>query len=173
MTAAPTILPPPRSSFAAPRNRLADATIIERNDYVPFDVIGSSNVVLTRLPLAGWFKDVFGELEQLLQLPKGWDSNGAEPPEEPMTLAALEIATSLAQVEWTRPSVVTATRSGGIQFEWGSHDAAYFELECVDRNTAEYYFCDKRTGIEKEGTVRSGDSLADVVFFILRTRQFS
>jgi hypothetical protein len=122
---------------------------------------------------SGWYFRVLGELRRLAEMPKGWDSHGADPPELPMIWAASEIAHALAQFDWTEPSVVTATRSGGIQFEWGFHVDAYFELECVSRDTAHYFFSDSRLGIEDEGVVRAGDSLDQVISYISRTRRNS
>jgi hypothetical protein len=166
MTQLATILPD--RPITDSRNRIADVTIGEQCE-LPFEYESTFRAS----PPAQWLERILDDLKCLAELQHGWDSNGADSPEEPMILAAVEIAVSLAAVEWTRPLVVTATRGGGVQFEWGSHDHAYLELECVDRNTAEYFFSDGRSGTEKEGTVRSGESLAEIVPLILQTVQFS
>jgi hypothetical protein len=166
MTQAPTIMSQRR--IAMPRNRFSNATIVERTG-----LRYSQEPIPAQVVAAKWFARFMEEIEQLCQLSRGWDSNGADPPEEPMIMAALEIAASLAMVEWTQPSVITATRSGGIQFEWGQHDKVYFELECISRDTAQYFFSDKALRIEREGTIHSGESLDDVISYILRVRKTS
>jgi hypothetical protein len=148
--------------IATPRNRIADATIVA----LPCNAIDEEE---EEAPVtAGWFTRVLDKLQQLAQMSQGWDSYGAMPPERPMLLAAMELAESLAQIEWAEPSVVTATRSGGIQFEWGTHDTVYFELECISRDTAHYFFSDQRRAVEEEGAIHAGDLLDEVILYISR-----
>jgi hypothetical protein len=148
--------------IATPRNRLSGAMIVD-----PFPVAVEEHSTAH----AHWFAKVVGEICRLVELRQGWDSNGADPPEPDMILAALELAESLAHFEWAEPSVVTATSSGGIQFEWGRHDASYLELETVSRDTAQYFFSNSGSRFEGEGTLRAGDSLDDLLSYVLRTRQ--
>lgn len=119
-----------------------------------------------------WLAEVLEEIDELGQLPNGWDSYGADPPGAELVLAARSFIRDAVYSDGAlpRPSVVTATRSGGIQLEWGCHDGAYFELEYVSHDTAHYFFNDNRLGIEEEGVVRAGDSLDQMIRYISRAQ---
>jgi hypothetical protein len=118
-----------------------------------------------------WVSEAEHQVELLSQLPKGWDSDGADPPEAPAVLAAQALIHSLAQFEWAAPTAVTATRSGGIQFEWDTQLGPYFELECIDRDTAEYFFQDPERKEEVEGIVRSGKDIDTIASYVKRTKR--
>lgn len=165
MTRAPATVS--ERQFAFPRNRVADISIVARND------ASRTNEPFIPTEAQAWLLSFIEEIEQLIRLPRGWDSNGALPPDSNTALGALELIYSLAQLRWSQPTVTTATRSGGIQFEWGNHDSIYFELECVSRDTAEYFFSDKTRHIEKEGIVHSGESLGEIASLIRHAQRFS
>ena len=131
----------------------------------------ASKLVSEDMPTrCNWFSEVENQIELLAELPQGWDSNGADSPSESAVFAARDVARSLAQLECPAPAAVTATRGGGIQFEWGAHGGAYLELECVERDTAEFFFSDPEHHEQVEGAVRSGDGLDEILSYISRTK---
>lgn len=60
------------------------------------------------------------ELEELITLPRNWNSYGAAP----VTITAIDAALRLlSAVGWTRPlPTVSPTQAGGVQFEWGGDE---------------------------------------------------
>ena len=152
MTGTPTIT---TESVPLLRYRPEGATISE-DDYRPIDP--NFQLVPSRF-MTHWLAEVLDEIDKLAQLPPGWDSNGAGPVEAEIVAAARRLIREIANpyVGIPRPTVLTATRSGGIQFEWGSHEDAYFELEILNRDNVQYFQCDPCSGTEKEGIVNIDD----------------
>jgi len=149
---------------APPKYRPEGATITE-GEYRLID----PNYGLSESRLnAGWMTGVLQEVDELAQLPAGWDSYGADPPEPNLVATARRLIELIADERLPAPAVVTATRMGGIQFEWGSHDGVYFEVECAAPDEVEYYFVDSRRGVEEEGRlpILHADSRQEIFDFI-------
>ena len=145
--------------------RQAGATISE-DDYETIDY----NLRPSR-SRSKWLPELLQEIDRLARLAAGWDSYGAGRPSPDIILAARNLIEHLADsyLGLPRPTVVTATRSGGIQFEWGSDHDRYFELECVGPETAEYLFSERGLGLEIEGSTQfKTDQIDRVIGFILR-----
>lgn len=124
---------------------------------------------------ATWLANVLDEIDQLAKLPAGWDSNGAGAPDPKLVAAGRDLIGLIADPvkRLPAPTVVTTSRSGGIQFEWGVYDGVYCELECVTPDEIEFYFVDHRNLAEHEGRLPIHchvlpERLAD---FIRRTNQ--
>ena len=115
------------------------------------------------------------EIDRLAQLPAGWDSNGADRPDPEAVSASRTLLQRIVESDLglSCPAVVTASRGGGIQFEWGSHDSTYFELECLSADHVEYYFCDVANQIEKEGAIiiHGNDFPEEIADYILQASQ--
>lgn len=158
-------------------SRMAGATASE-NDFYPIEVERPSP---KQRESAQWLFDALDEIDRLAKLPKGWDSYGAEAPLPNLVLSAREIVESIATsfTDISQPSVITATRSGGIQFEWGDHANVYFELEIVGRHRIAFLFVDSNRCIEKEGEIeyQNADEIApqlgDYLVKASRSRFFS
>lgn len=112
-----------------------------------------------------WFAEI--QIDAIRSLRKGWDSYGADPPDEPTLEAGRSLLWSLSEVVEIPKPHIYPTRSGGIQFEW-ELDGRYIELEVDSPQTATWYFCDEKTHAEEEGTLRVSDSLEEIVVLILR-----
>ena len=101
---------------------------------------------------SAWLTEVVDQIDRLARLPAGWDSYGADRPDVETVSASRSLIECIADPfrGLPRPTVVMATRSGGIQFEWGVHGGAYFELEFVSPTCVEYLFVDRPRHIEVE-----------------------
>jgi hypothetical protein len=145
--------------------RQAGATISE-NDYETIDYHLRRSRSQSK-----WLPELLREIDRLARLAAGWDSYGADPPSPDMILAARKLIEHLTEsyLGLPRPTVVTATRSGSIQFEWGSDHDRYFELECVSPETAEYLFSERGLRLEIEGSTQfKTEQIDKVIGFILR-----
>ncbi len=132
-----------------------------------------NKAVSFRSPPASWLVEVQQEIDRLAQLPAGWDSYGADAPDNAILSAARSVIGRIATINegLPPPTVVAPSRSGGIQFEWGVHGRAYFELEFVSPSCVEYLFVDRSRGIEVEDAANihdDGNFMAEVADYILR-----
>ena len=131
-----------------PGTRMSGATVSE-NDYPPID----PDLRSTRGRFSSsWLPEIRDELDELTRLRAGWDSYDADPPVAGIVSAAKEFIEAVADPfrGLPRPSIVTATRNGGVQFEWGTHGGKYFELEFESPTRVEYLFVDPTESIVTE-----------------------
>ncbi len=145
MSGTATITPEPISISGF---RSEGATITE-HDYLPIEL--SFRKPRSRFRSA-WLDEIVDQIDRLARLPAGWDSYGADRPDAEIISASRRLIECIADPfrGLSRPTIVTATRRGGIQFEWGVHDGAYFELEIVSPTSVEYLFVDRPQRIEVE-----------------------
>jgi hypothetical protein len=114
-----------------------------------------------------WLDAAVKQLSAVKALPAGWDGNAAAAP-DPRTLdAGLDLLRAIHQVPGIPKPHINPTRNGGVQFEWET-DTGYFELEVVGIGAASYFFQDKSSGAECEGEIFEGESLKEVVQYIVR-----
>jgi len=115
-----------------------------------------------RVVSSDWLPEVRLQLDAIKRLPHGWDSHDSPPPDTRVIEAGWGLLLCLCEGgELPRPHV-NPTPSGGVQFEWEAGDR-YFELEVVAERAAEYFYCDRDRGVEKEGVVFESESLEPVV----------
>jgi hypothetical protein len=148
--------------------QVAGATMTE--DYYP--TIDTDFRLYQRRQNSAWLIEVLDEIEQLAQLPAGWDSHGAASLNiEKISLAKMAIESLADRLrDLPRPRVVTASRSGGIQFEWGAHCGKYFELETVSPSDVEFLYIDPANGLELEKQVELDHyQINEIAGFISRT----
>ena len=99
-----------------------------------------------------WFPRAEEQLTAIAALARGWDSNGAAPPEDTTIHGAMSLLLSLCDDPDLPQPHIHPTRSGGVQFEWESGDR-YFEIEVHGERAATYVYSDDATGEETSGTI--------------------
>jgi len=99
-----------------------------------------------------WFRQVLPQLNRLLELAPNWDSYNADPVSRVVVDSAADLLQSLAKHFDLPAPVVSATRSGGVLFEWETATAD-FEIELVSPGAASYVFSDEAMGEEYEGAL--------------------
>ncbi len=97
--------------------------------------------------LSQWQIDTIKKLDQLLDLPRDWDSYGSSPPSEISVKAAVRLILDIDFEYFVSPRIVPVS-GGGVQLEWslGSRDV---EIEINDEGSAEYLECSLGKPIEE------------------------
>ena len=143
-----------------PRREQAHVTLTGRELRKPH----TETAAPVRLQSKQWLPEVSSQLNKLLELPRNWDSYGADPIEAPIVESARGLLVTLAErFDLPRP-FIAPTPNGGILLEWrtGSRE---LEVELVSRDAASYVFSDEHTGQECEGAIfRDPDGHGDPAF---------
>jgi hypothetical protein len=86
--------------------------------------------------LSQWQIDAIRKLDQLLALPRDWDSYGSSPPSEIAVKAAVRLILDIDFDYFVSPHIVPVS-GGGVQLEWslGSREV---EIEITDEGSVEY-----------------------------------
>lgn len=66
-----------------------------------------------------WMVDAIAQIQAILALESGWDSQGGQPPDLKTIQSGFDILYLIAKIDpdLTKPHI-NPTRSGGIQFHW-------------------------------------------------------
>lgn len=110
----------------------------------------------------GWLYIARKQLDAIEDLPRGWDSHGADSPNPAIVEAARTLLRCLRSGgDFPKPHI-NPTPTGGVQFEWVS-DSLYLEVDVDDDVHATFFFQDRNAGIEDEGEIFYEGSLDEVV----------
>lgn len=116
---------------------------------------------------AAWAEEARRQLDAILRLPHGWDSNGADPPDPKRIEAAKSLLERLCvEKDMPRPQIAP-TRTGGVQFEWDAN-GRYFEMDLTDENEASFFFQDSAAGVEDTGVVSIQDGEDKLLAYVRR-----
>lgn len=101
--------------------------------------------------LPTWIMPTIQTMRELMDLPPGWDSYGAQIIDFEPIISALELLASLMQPNTPMPAVVPTNR-GGVQLEWHTRG---IDLEIGIQSRAHQYasYQDHHQGIEWEGAI--------------------
>lgn len=107
--------------------------------------------VITKGTLPAWWDSAQSKLNELLCLPPGWDSYGADAVHPRAAVTALEVLYSVAGYGASAPSIVPTT-AGGIDLEWHRGGIGLVVSIGPTGETSAWYE-DLRSGQEWEGSV--------------------
>jgi len=111
----------------------------------------------------GWLAEAARQLQAIANLPPGWDSYGALPPDIDKLKAGWRLLLRLCRVGDLPKPHINPTLAGGVQFEW-EKGLRYFEIEVADDVC--YFWSDPRG--EAEGTIADGGPLDAIVDYVRR-----
>ncbi|HUE73404.1 MAG TPA: hypothetical protein VMP01_21175 [Pirellulaceae bacterium] len=114
---------------------------------------------------SGWLQRAFEQISAIADLKPGWDSQGADPPDETILQGAVSLLLALHQTGRVPKPHIHPARSGGVQFEW-ENGPRYFEIELVAETRASFFYSDAASQFETSGSIREGDSLEEVTVLI-------
>jgi len=112
-----------------------------------------------------WLEEAARQFRAIANLPHGWDSYGAPPPDIGKLESGWRLLLRLCRTEDLPKPHINPTRDGGVQFEW-EEGPRYFEIEVGGAGKASYFWRDDAAAVEEEGTISEGESLDATVRFI-------
>jgi hypothetical protein len=114
-----------------------------------------------------WLEEAARQFRAIANLPPGWDSHGAPPPDVGKLEAGWRLLLGLCQAGDLPKPYINPTRDGGVQFDW-EKGPRYFEIEVEGAGKASYFWRDDAAAIEEEGAISDDGSLDAVVGFVRR-----
>jgi hypothetical protein len=92
---------------------------------------------------APWLNEVFGRLNELINLPEDWDSYGAKSPSRTAADAIMEILTTTTSSQTPAPTIVPSPH-GHFQAEWHVNGVD-LEVEVLSPGHIDVFFSSNRT----------------------------
>ncbi len=139
------------SMSIASRQRFVPRSAVIR----PNSTAMSSREVLLAVPVndqAGlrpsWLAEAFRRIDELSNLPEGWDSYGGSVLQDDAADALVRLLNQLNSVIQSPPSI-SLTGTGGLVAEWQSAQSS-LELLANPEGTVSVYYCDMATNAERE-----------------------
>jgi hypothetical protein len=153
-----------------PQMTMSEEDLMERSESIDYYSCPAPDCICSRtgIPPCEWLQEVSEQIQAIADLPDNWDSYGASRANAQILKSAHGLIRALSCVEGVSKPHINPTPDGGIQFEWESR-SKYFEVEVVAERAARFLFRDDDLGIEEEGNVFVGESLATIAVYILRT----
>jgi hypothetical protein len=105
------------------------------------------SVIPTRA-LSQWQIQGIKRLQEILSLPKDWDSYGSSPPTQEAVNTAMKLMTGIDIDYFVAPHVVPVS-GGGLQLEWEA-GTRELELEVLNDGSVEYLKSERGDPIEEE-----------------------
>ena len=97
------------------------------------------------------FRHAVGRVIELLQLPPGWNTHGAEPVSDVAFVRTVEFLSEYLAAGVAGPAVVPTVR-GGIQLEW-HRQGVDIEVEVDPDGSVSWCAEDRETGVELEASL--------------------
>ena len=117
--------------------------------------------------VSDWLEQANQQLLAIKNLPAGWDSYGAYPPDAAIIDSGSRLLLAIAQEKGVPKPHVVPTNSGGVQFEWESGQR-YFEIKIVDPFTVHFLFEDREARESVEDAMNIDDHLEELIAYIRR-----
>ena len=134
--------------------RSSRSAALTTGEVIRFKFSEGGTLLWQTLPaLPPWVTDVANKLEELLDLPFGWDTYQGEPIGQENVESGFQALISIIDVGTPRPHVVPTVR-GGVQFEWHT-PAADLEFEVLAPFRFQVLFENHRSGEIEEREVTS------------------
>lgn len=118
-------------------------------------------IIVTTPEPPSWITPTTKALSGLLNLPRNWDSYGAERIQESVVMRALMLLTQILGISSPPPSVVPLA-DGGIQLEWHRKQQD-LEISFPVNALPTFFYCDRRSGIEDENLASEITKLANLI----------
>lgn len=102
-----------------------------------------------------WLGSAARRIEELANLPQGWDEASALPIAPALLTAVSNFISSNLIVNLQSKPAIVPTFAGGLLIEWHT-EAVDLIIESIPDGEASFYFCDNETGDEIEASLTDG-----------------
>lgn len=129
-------------------NALAYEFIVDSERETVFEQEPRAGAIMSEVFPPTWWSAALQQVSSLLDLPKNWDSYGAERISRQNAYYAVQILQQISRPGIPAPSIVPTVR-GNLQFEW--HRAGIdLEIEILSPTRIRTSYEDELTGVEWE-----------------------